>query len=106
VSYFGSSTAAAWMPEMHWAAIGGSILFISIVLFVIVAVGTLFTPKTETDPIAFADVEPEALKTNPALDRIGVWAVVAIVFAVVAYAGPIHELIAAHPHGAPGMRTW
>ena len=46
VSYFGSTTAAAWMPEMHWAAIGGSILFLSILMFVAVAVGTLFTPKT------------------------------------------------------------
>ncbi len=106
VSYFGSTTAAAWMPEMHWAAIGGSILFLSILMFVAVAVGTLFTPKTETDPIVFATVEPEALVTSPLLDRIGVWAVVAVVFAFLAYAGPVHDLIAAHPYGAPGMRTW
>lgn len=106
VSYFGSTTAAAWMPEMHWAAIGGTILFLSILMFVAVAVGTLFTPKTETDPIVFATVEPEALVTSPALDRIGMWAVVAVVFAFLAYAGPVHELIMAHPYGAPGMRTW
>jgi len=106
VSYFGSTTAAVWMPEMHWAAIGGSILFLSILMFVAVAAGTLFTPKTETDPIVFATVEPEALVTSPLLDRIGVWAVVAVVFAFLAYAGPVHDLIAAHPYGAPGMRTW
>ncbi len=106
VSYFGSTTAAAWMPEMHWAAIGGTILFLSILMFVAVAVGTLFTPKTETDHIVFAMVEPEALMTSPVLDRIGMWAVVAIVFAFLAYFGPVHELISAHPYGAPGMRTW
>jgi cytochrome c oxidase subunit 1 len=106
VSYFGSTTAATWMPEMHWAAIGGAILFLSILMFVTVAVGTLFTPKTETDPIVFAQVEEHSLATSPALDRIGTWAVIAIVLAILAYAGPVRDLIAAHPFGAPGMRTW
>jgi cytochrome c oxidase subunit I len=106
VTYTGIAAAASWMPQMHWAAIGGSILFLSIVMFVAVAVGTLFTPQTETDPILPAAVEAESMPTPAMLDRIGTWAAVAIVLAVLAYAGPIHELIAAHPYGVPGMRTW
>jgi cytochrome c oxidase subunit 1 len=106
VSYFGAAAAASWMPQMHWAAIGGSILFLSVLMFVAVAVGTLFTPKTEMDPIVPAQVEAEALVTPPMLDRIGLWTTVAIVFAVLAYAGPIRELLATHTYGAAGMKTW
>jgi cytochrome c oxidase subunit I len=106
VSYFGVATANAWMPQMHWAAVGGSILFLSVLMFVGVAVGTLFTPKTENDPIVFAPVEDAAMPTPAVFDRLGRWATVAVVLAFLAYVGPIHELIQMHPYGAPGMRTW
>ena len=106
VSYFGSAAATAWMPHMQWAAIGGSLLFTSILMFVAVAVGTLFTPKTESRPISFAPVEEDAMKTPAILDSLGTWATVAVMLAILAYAGPIHELMTMHPYGAPGMRTW
>ncbi|MBV8596222.1 MAG: cbb3-type cytochrome c oxidase subunit I [Candidatus Eremiobacteraeota bacterium] len=106
VTYLGAAAASSWMPQMHWAAIGGTILFMSILMFVAVAIGTLFTPKTQMDPILPAPVEDEALATPAVLDRIGTWAVVAIVLAVLAYAGPIHELLTTHTYGAAGMRTW
>jgi cytochrome c oxidase subunit 1 len=104
VSYFGSAAATAWMPHMHWAAIGGSILFLSILMFVAVAVGTLFTAKTESRPIIFALVEDDAMKTPASLDRLGTWAAVAVVLAVLAYAGPVYELMMMHTYGAPGLR--
>ena len=40
VSYLGAAGAQAWHPEMVAAAIGGTLLFVSIVMFVYVAVGT------------------------------------------------------------------
>ena len=39
VSYFGTAAAHAWMPEMIAAAVGGTILFISILMFAAVAIG-------------------------------------------------------------------
>jgi cytochrome c oxidase subunit 1 len=106
VSYFGSSAATAWMPHMQWAAVGGSILFLSVLMFVAVAVGTLFSPKVEAEAIAFAEVEPEAMKTPVTFDRLGTWATVAIVLALLAYAGPVHELMQMHAYGAAGVRMW
>ncbi len=106
VSYFGTAAAAAWMPHMQWAAIGGSILFLSILMFVAVAVGTLFTPHVEAEQTLFADAEPEAMHSPLALDRFGTWALVAIVLAVLAYAGPIREFMLLHTYGAAGLRTW
>ncbi len=106
VSYAGTSAATAWMPQMHWAAIGGTLLFLSILMFVAVAVGTLFARERETRAIEFADVEPEAMQTPAALDRLGTWGVVAVCLAVLAYSGPVLELVQTHTYGAPGMRTW
>ena len=106
VSYFGMAAAQAWMPQMQAAAVGGSILFLSILVFVTVALGTLFTPKVEHEDVTFAAVEEQALPTPPIFDRIGRWAVLAVVLAVLAYIGPVRELLAQHIYGAPGMRTW
>jgi hypothetical protein len=94
------------MPEMNAAAVGGVILFMSILMFVTVAVGTLFTARQDYPEVAFAEVEPEALPTPAIFDGMWRWAVIALVLAVLAYVGPMHELVEQHVYGAPGMRTW
>jgi len=106
VAYFGSTTAATWMPEMMVAAIGGSILFISVIMFVAVAVGTLFTKQVDHGEVAFAGVEESAQPTPAIFDRLGGWATLAVILALLAYVGPVRDLLAQHIYGAPGMRTW
>ena len=106
VSYFGSTAAQAWMPEMMFAAIGGTILFASIIMFVAVAIGTLFTEKIDHGPVTFAEVEPASQVTPAIFDNMRTWAILAVILAVLAYAGPVRELLAQHVYGAPGMRTW
>ena len=108
VTYFGAQGAATWHPEMLWAAAGGTLIAISVVMFVIVATGTYIRNKpAEVRPtFAFASVDEDAMDTPPVLDRLGRWAVIAVVLAFLAYAGPIASLLNAHPYLAPGMRTW
>jgi cytochrome c oxidase subunit 1 len=106
VSYFGTAAAHAWMPEMIGAAVGGTILFISILMFAAVAIGTRFSREPNDQPVAFAQAQDGALPTPALFDRIGLWGAAAIVLAVLAYVGPFTELISMHPYGAPGMRTW
>ncbi|MBV8082548.1 MAG: cbb3-type cytochrome c oxidase subunit I [Candidatus Eremiobacteraeota bacterium] len=106
VTYFGVAAAHAWMPEMIAAAVGGTILFISILMFVMVAIGTRFSSEVNDQPVAFAESEPESAPPPAAFDRIYAWGAAAIVLAVLAYIGPIHELVSLHPYGAPGERTW
>ena len=106
VTYFGAEAARLWMPETIATAIGGSILFLSILMFVTVAIGTLFSREREEMAFEFAAVDDAAMRTPSSLDKIGTWAVVALVLAVLAYAGPMHEMLSQHIYGAPGMRTW
>jgi cytochrome c oxidase subunit 1 len=108
VTYFGAAGAATWHVEMVLAAIGGTLVFISILMFVTVATGTYFVNEKaeERSTFPFAPVEEQALPTPPMLDHVGRWSTIALVLAVLAYAGPIANQIHAHAYLAPGMRTW
>jgi cytochrome c oxidase subunit 1 len=108
VSYLGAAAAQVWHPEMVAAAIGGAILFLSILMFVYVAVGTrLSNVRPDVAPeFRFAPVDAEAMETPAIFDRLGMWGAIAIVLAMLAYAGPIHEQFSQHHYLAPGMRTW
>ncbi|MGP6157285.1 MAG: cbb3-type cytochrome c oxidase subunit I [Vulcanimicrobiaceae bacterium] len=108
VTYFGAAGAQSWHAEMVLAGIGGAILFISVLMFVIVAVGTRVLNRRADERVefGFAEAMEGTMDTPAALDRIPTWATVAIVLAVLAYAGPIFELMSTPHFLAPGMRTW
>jgi cytochrome c oxidase subunit 1 len=108
VDYFGAQGAATWHNEMIAAAIGGTLIAISVLMFVIVATGTYLAnrPATPRPSFDFAPVDEHAMTTPPALELLGRWAVVAIGLAAIAYAGPITQQLQAHAYLAPGIRTW
>jgi cytochrome c oxidase subunit 1 len=108
VSYFGAQGAATWHPHMLWAAAGGTLIAISVLMFVIVATGTYVAnrPAADRPTFDFASVNEDALETPPVLDRLWNWGAVALGLAVLAYAGPVIQQVQAHAYLAPGMRTW
>ncbi|MDQ6942768.1 MAG: cbb3-type cytochrome c oxidase subunit I [Candidatus Eremiobacteraeota bacterium] len=108
VSYFGAQGAATWHAHMLWAAIGGTIVAISVLMFIIVATGTYMANRRADVPptFEFASTNEDALETPPVLDNLGRWGAVALGLAVLAYAGPVIQQINAHAYLAPGMRTW
>jgi cytochrome c oxidase subunit 1 len=108
VSYFGAAGASTWHGQMVAAALGGSLIAIGVLMFVIVATATFMQNKREEDnpALAFAPVEDQAAPVPPVLDRLGTWAALAIVLAFIAYVGPIAQQLTAHSYLAPGMRTW
>jgi cytochrome c oxidase subunit 1 len=108
VTYMGAQGAATWHPEMLWAAFGGTLVALSILMFIIVATGTyVANERAEVPPtFEFAPTDEDAMETPAVLDRLGRWAVIALVLAVLAYAGPVAGEIHAHAYLVPGMRTW
>jgi cytochrome c oxidase subunit 1 len=108
VTYLGAQGAMSWHPQMVGAAVGGSIVALGVFLFIIVATGTYFNEAkvTTVAGLAFAPVDEHAGPTPVILDRLGQWATIAIVVAVLAYAGPIVQQLTIHSYLAPGMRTW
>jgi cytochrome c oxidase subunit 1 len=107
VGYLGANVANTWEPLMLLAAAGGFFLFLSILTFVAVAIGTLLqNAKTESMEATFATPAESASTTPPMLQHVFRWGVLALVLAVLAYAGPLGELLRHPGYLAPGMRTW
>jgi cytochrome c oxidase subunit 1 len=108
VTYFGAQGAATWHAHMIWASIGGTIVAISVLMFIIVATGTFVSdrPAEEAPRFEFASTNEDAMATPPVLDRLGRWGLVAVALAVLAYAGPLIAQFQAHAYLAPGMKTW
>ena len=108
VSYAGAAAAASWHPWMISAALGGTIIALGVLLFVIVATGTYIKDAKDPNPppLAFAPVDEHAGPTPAILDRLGSWGLIAFAAAILAYAGPIAQLMSTHDYLAPGMRTW
>jgi cytochrome c oxidase subunit 1 len=105
--YLGSAIAAQWEPYMLLMAAGGTILFVSVLLFASVAVGTLLqNEKTHTMDAQFAQPEPGAIPTPAFLQPVFRWGFLALVLAAAAWAGPISDLLIHPGYLAPGLRTW
>lgn len=107
VGYLGSQAANVWHPYMLLAAAGGVLLFLSILMFVAVAIGTLVqNEKTASMKATFAGAEQTVAETPYLLQRLYRWGALALGLAALAYAGPIGELLRHPGYLAPGMRTW
>jgi cytochrome c oxidase subunit 1 len=108
VTYMGAQGAQSWHGEMVGAAVGGTIVALAVLMFIIVATGTYFNDQRAGVPetVAFAPIDENAGPTPAILDKLGRWAIIAVVVAVLAYAGPIEQQLTVHAYLAPGMRTW
>jgi len=103
----GAQAANNWEPYMLLAAAGGFFLLVSIIMFATVAVGTLFAnEKVEDMSVEFATPSEISGPTPAMVQSLFRWGAVALVLAIIAYAGPLADI--AHNPGslAPGMRTW
>jgi len=107
LDYGGSAIAAAWQPFNVAGAIGGSILFISAILFACVAIGTLVhNRKDEPMDAEFAKPSEFSGPTPPWVQSIFRWGLVSLVLAILFWAGPFIQLLNSAVHLAPGMKTW
>jgi cytochrome c oxidase subunit 1 len=84
------------MAEMNWqVAIGGIILFVSLILFLVVLVGTWWKDEPATDvddtippPLSGPEHSPKIL------DNLKLWIGVAVVLVIIAYSLPLAEMVA------------
>ena len=109
VEYFGAQGAATWHPEMVWAAFGGTIIALSVLMFIIVATGTYLANEkmpNHRSAFEFAPLDERAMDTPPIFDKLGRWASIAVALAVLAYVGPIWQQLQQTSYLAPGLRTW
>ncbi|HYO45968.1 MAG TPA: cbb3-type cytochrome c oxidase subunit I, partial [Gemmatimonadota bacterium] len=102
-SYGGHPATQAWQEWTGLSALGGAILFVSAMSFVLVLVATALGHGRATEAtFAYAQaIEPATTRTI--WDRFGLWTAVAVVLVLLAYAGPIWDLLHLTRFGSPGF---
>ncbi len=97
---------AQWHTLTVVAAVGGTILFLSAMSFIIVVMATWIGGRSITAPAVEFAVPLKPVTTLGLWDRFGLWTVVAIVLVALAYAYPLMTLYLHPRFGSPGFKPF
>lgn len=96
--------AVLWMPYHVAMAIGGSILFVGVILMICNIIGLLRAPKGET-AYPIGKVSDASEKTPAFLERWGLWIGIAVALILFAYTLPLVDMLR-NTVPSPGYVTW
>ena len=102
-TYFNSPVSHDWISYQIAQAVGGSILFIGIILEIIIIINLLFlAPKGETEfPVGESSNEVE--KTPLYFENWKLWIAITVLLIVFAYSVPLYDMIQNAPIGSKGF---
>ncbi|WP_078546212.1 b(o/a)3-type cytochrome-c oxidase subunit 1 [Litchfieldia alkalitelluris] len=104
-TYNDSAQAIDWIPYQIAQAVGGTILFIGIILIIIIVINlSFFAPKGETE-FPIGEVEEAAHATPMILENWKLWVGIVIVLILVAYTIPFIDMIQNAPPGSKGFNN-
>jgi cytochrome c oxidase subunit 1 len=96
---------APWHTLTVIAAVGGTLLFLSALAFLVVTVATwLGGTRTTAPPFEFA--QPLLPPVAGIWDRFGLWTIVAVVLILLAYVYPLTTLLLHERFGSPGFQPF
>ena len=98
---------AEWKPVLPLVAIGGTILFVSSMLYFAILLLTVFRgTRQDAAPVPFAEAMSGPDHAPALLDQWRPWLALAAVLIVIAYGPTLTRLIATTPFTTPGLRVW
>ncbi|CAM5184227.1 Cytochrome c oxidase subunit 1 OS=Ureibacillus acetophenoni OX=614649 GN=SAMN05877842_103272 PE=4 SV=1 [Ureibacillus acetophenoni] len=101
-TYGGSEQAAEWISYQIAQAVGGTILFVAIIIIVGVVINLLwYAPKGDQE-FPVGEVAEGATKTPAILENFKVWGIILAALILIAYTIPIFEMINGAPLGSVG----
>ena len=103
--YGGAEIAQTWIASEIAQAVGGSLLFIGILLYLII-IGKCFTAPIGFEEFPIAEVAPGAQKTPAWVENFKIWAVILAALILIAYTIPIIDILNNSPLGSVGYRMW
>jgi cytochrome c oxidase subunit 1 len=105
-TYGDNATALGWDPYLMFVAIGGTLLFIGVLLQVYAIYHMMFrAPKGETE-FPLAEVEEEGSVTPYWTEKWGRYIIIMLIVVAMAYIVPLVDFIVNGPPGSPPFRTW
>jgi cytochrome c oxidase subunit 1 len=108
-AYAGQPAAHMWQSLTWVSAMGGVILFVSAMFFVLVMLGTLLAgARQDLEPIVWAEtLSTPAQGSRPGIwDGLVPWFGAAIVLAAIAYVIPLWDILHLTRYGSPGFKTF
>ncbi|MDQ0271022.1 cytochrome c oxidase subunit 1 [Cytobacillus purgationiresistens] len=104
--YGGASIAAEWIPYQVAQAVGGSILFLSIILMLYIIINlAFFAPKGEQD-FPIGEIAETAEKTPKILENWKIWIGITVLLILFAYTIPFIDMFHHAPPGSKGYKLW
>lgn len=105
-TYGDSARAAEWIPYQVAQAVGGSILFIGIILILIIFINlAFFAPKGEEE-FPVGEVSDKAEKTPMVFENWKLWIGITVILIIFAYTLPFIDMIQNAPPGSKGFKLW
>ena len=103
-SYDGSAVAAAWRGLTGISAVGGLFLFASAGFFMLVMIGTALAGRRRTpEPVLWAEPLLGPVTRRTVFERYGLWAAIAVLLVIIAYAYPLWTHLRMARFGSPGF---
>jgi cytochrome c oxidase subunit I len=105
-TYGDAQQALDWIPYQVAQAVGGTILFLGIILILYIFINlAFFAPKGEQD-FPVGETADEAEKTPMVLENWKIWLTVLTALILAAYTIPFAEMIQNAPPGSKGFKLW
>lgn len=104
--YGGAAQAAEWVPYQIAQAVGGSILFLSIIIMIYIVINLAFFAPKGDEEFPVGEVAAEAEKTPMVFDNWKLWLGITAALILFAYTLPLIDLIQNAPPGAKGFKLW
>ncbi len=104
--YLGNADTANWGAYQIAQAVGGTILFIGMLIMIYIVIHlAFFAPKGEEE-FPIAEVDPKAEKTPAVFENWPLWIGITIALILFAYTIPLKDIIQNAPPGAKGYKLW
>lgn len=104
--YGGAQQAYDWIPYQIAQAVGGTILFIAILVIMYIVVKLAwFTPKGEEE-FPVSEVHEHSGHTPAILENFKLWLVILVALILFAYTIPLIDIISNAPPGSKGYKLW
>jgi cytochrome c oxidase subunit 1 len=105
-TYGDNATALGWDPYLMFVAIGGTLLFIGVLLQVYAVYHMMFRAPTGETEFPLAEAEEDGSVTPYWTEKWGRYIIIMLIVVAMAYVVPVVDFISNGPPGSPPFRTW
>jgi cytochrome c oxidase subunit 1 len=100
--------APEWNPLLLVSAVGGVLLWASLMLYFVIVLGTVFASRKMAQPVEMpvAEAVRDGQETPAWLDAWKPWLIVTVALILLSYGPPLADLVRNADLSSPGLRAW